>query len=196
MGSTLVSTGDRVVNDNGLKVGVIGAYNLPIIEWTREIDTDTPKPGYLLRAKAGAGGEDKVQSADLKGVNAYAFSEVDFGLIADCNTAYAAGDEIPIIPNNMNDGAILRNVHCADPAGNVNSMTRMTISGTAGLLLQVVEATLQTGSSAGGIFQTITVGTLGAAGTYILPRIHAVQLYYLGDTHAAYQDVMAIVWGG
>ena len=166
------------------------------MEWTREIDTDTPKPGYLLRTKAGAGGEDKVQNEDTKGVNVIGFSELDKGQVADCDTAYAAGDEIPIIPSCLNVGAILRNVHCADPAGNVNSMTRMTISGTAGLLLQVVEATLQTGSSTGGIFQTITVGTLGAAGTYILPRVYAVQLYYLADTHAAYQDVMAIVFGG
>lgn len=196
VGSTIVESGDRILNDNGLKCGVIGAYNLPIIEWTRLIDTDTPKPGYFLRTKAGSGGEDSVQDLDLKGTNFIGMSETDFGQVATSDTAYAAGDEIPIIPSCMNPGALLRNIHFCDPTAAYNSEQPVTVGSTAGTGIPVIEATLQTGSSAGGLFQTITVATLGAAGTYILPRIFGRMLYYGADPSAAFQDAMSLVHGG
>lgn len=195
MGATIVSTGDRIENDNYREVGVIGAYNLPIVNWTRLIDTDTPKPGYILQWKAGADGEDAVQDLDLKGEDGIAFSEVDFGLVATCNTAYAATDEIPIIPLNMNPGALLRNVHSSAPGAAVNAGARMTVGGTAGTLVQVTEMTFETGSSTGGYqHQVNTLGTNAAAGTYNLSRIYAAQLYYLVNPSAAYQDCMSIIW--
>jgi hypothetical protein len=195
MGATLVSTGDRIANDNNKKVGVIGAYNLPIVEWTRLIDTDTPKPGYTLQWKAGAGGEDSVQDLDIKGEDGIAFAEFDPGLVANCDTAYAATDEIPIIPFMMNPGAICRNVHCANPASDINAGASMTISGTAGLLILVVEMAMETGSATGGYqFQVNTLGTNAAAGTYNLSRVYATAMYFLTDPSAAYQDVHSIVW--
>lgn len=196
MGATLVSTGDRIPNNNLHKVGVLGAYNLPIVEWTRLIDTDTPKPGYTLQWKAGAGGEDSVQDLDLLGEDGIAFAELDRGLVASCATAYAATDEIPIIPFFLNPGAICRNIHCGDPGVNVAAGTSMTgDDGTAGLLMPVVEATLAPTSTPTLFgYETLTLGTNGASGTFILSRIYAVAMYYLTNPSAAYQDVHSIVW--
>lgn len=194
MGATLVSTGDRISNNNYMKVGVLGAYNLPIVEWTRLIDTDTPKPGYILQWKAGAGGEDVVQMLDVKEDVGIAFSEFDPGLVATCNTAYAATDEIPIIPIFLNPGAILRNVHCCDPTANVNAGDSYSSGTTSGLLSLCIEATLASTTGTTYAFSTATLGTAGTGGTFILSRVYAVQMYYLVNPSAAYQDVVSIVW--
>ena len=199
VGSTLVSTGDRIQNDNYLKVGVLGAYNLPLVEWTREVVTDTPAPGMCGMPATGAGGEDKRQLCDDKDPRGDCFFEIDFAQISTCasTSTYTAADEAPIIPFLMNKGAICRNIHMIDPAANVNANTLLcTSSGTQGYLKTVTEMTFETGSATGGYqYQTNTWGTNAAAGTYGLDffRTKALQLYYLADPNANYQDVVAIL---
>ena len=88
VGPTLVSEGDRIDNDNYKKVGVLGAYNMPIVEWTRTLVTDTPAPGMTLQIPSGAGGEDKRSKADDKSITADSFLEVDFAQVASCAIAH------------------------------------------------------------------------------------------------------------
>jgi len=198
VGPTLKSEGDRVDNDNYKKVGVLGMYNLPIIEWTRELVTDTPAPGMTLEPPTGAGGEDKRRKVDDKSARGDSFLEVDFAQVANCavGSVYAAGDEVPIIPFNMNRGAICRNIHCKDPGGNVDPQSPLCSSGTSGILALVVERTLVTNSTDGLFaFQVITNGTNATAGTFSLDwlRTLAMQLYYLADPSGVYQDVVSIL---
>ena len=197
MGATLVSTGDRIDNDNLKKVGVYGAYNLPIIEWTYEIKAgNTPKPGMHVAPDTGAAGEDDIITGVDKSLISFAFSELDRGQIANCNTAYTAGDEIPVIPFCVNVGALLRNVHIADPAANVDAMIPLcTSSGTSGLIKNVTEATLVASTTERYEFQTATLGTNAAAGTYIADflRTIAIQRYYIANPSANRQDVVSIL---
>ena len=198
VGPTLKSEGDRVDNDNYKKVGVLGAYNMPIVEWTRTLITDTPAPGMTLEPPTGAAGEDTRRKVDDKSARGDSFLEIDFAQVANCavGSVYAAGDEVPIIPFHMNRGAICRNIHMADPDGNVDPMSPLTSSGTSGILALVVERTLITGSTDGGFaFQVITNGTNAAAGTFSLDwlRTYAMQMYYLADPSGVYQDVVFIL---
>ena len=197
MGATLVSTGDRIDNDNLKKVGVYGAYNLPIVEWTYEIKAgSTPKPGMHVQPDTGAAGEDDIVTGVDKTPIAFAFTELDKAQIANCDTAYTAGDEIPVIPFCVNVGALLRNVHIADPAANVDAMKPLcTSSGTAGLVKNVTEATLVSSTGTHYYFQTSTLGTNAAAGTFIEDylRTIAMQRYYIANPSAARQDVVSIL---
>lgn len=196
VGPTLISTGDKVDNDNSKKVGVLGAYNLPIVEWSRELETDAAHPGETLMPATGAGGEDHRQLVDDKDHAADSFCEFDPGQIADCSKDYTAGEDIPIIPFFLNSGGICRNIQCVDPAGAVEPMTPLsTSSGTSGSLKVVTEPTLKsTGTPYG--FQSSTAGLNDATGQMLLiqQRIPAIQLYYLADPNAAYTDVVAIRW--
>lgn len=198
VGPNLISEGDRVDNDNSKKVGVLGAYNMPIVEWTRELVTDTPAPGMTLEPPTGAAGEDKRRKVDDKSPRGDSFLELDLAQVASCavGSVYEAGDEVPIIPFHMNRGAICRNIHCADPAGNVDPMSPFTSSGTSGILALVVERTLETNSTDGGFcFGSITNGTNSSTGTFGLDwlRTYAMQLYYLADPSGVYQDVFFIL---
>lgn len=196
VGSALVGTGDRVDNDNNKKVGVLGAYNLPIVERTLETVTDTVYPGMLCMHPTGAGGEDKLQLCDDKDTRGIAFAEVDFAQLSNCTGGYTAADEIPCIFLPFNNGAILRNVHLVNPAANINATASLTSSsGTQGKLKEITEATFETGSSTGGYqWQVNTLGTNAAAGTFILPRIYAKLAYYAADGSADFTDVVYAVW--
>lgn len=197
-GTTIVSSGDRIDNNNKKKVAVLGAYNLPMIEWTREVVTDTPAPGMTGMPPTGAGGEDKRSLCDDKDPRGDCFFEVDFGLVAGCAAAnvYAALDEVPIIPFNMNIGALCRNIHMIDPAGNVEARKPVcTSSGTQGYLKIVTELTFAVDSDTHYAFQVNTAGTNAAAGTYLMDflRTKAIHAYYLTDPNANYQDVVIIL---
>ena len=197
VGPTIVESGDRIDNHNKKKVGVLGIYNLPIIEWTRELVTDSAHAGETLMPPTGAGGEDKRQLAADKDHRANAFMEWDPGQTVGVSTDQAAGDEILILPFNMNKGAFCRNIQFVDPGGAVNAETPVcTSSGTNGSLQVVTEMTFENGSAESGFqFQIGTWGTNAAAGTYGLDfkRVVAVFAYYLADPSAACTDVVYIL---
>jgi hypothetical protein len=200
VGPTLVSTGDRVDNDNLKKVGVLGAYNLPIIEWTRELVTDSAHAGETLMPPTGAGGEDKRQLADDKTTRCDSIMEWDPGQAAGVSTDQAAGDEIIILPLNMNTGAIFRNVQHADPNANVDAMSPLcTISGAQGSLDTAIEATLSN-STPYGFHKSATAwglnpenGTISSM-TIDALRTIAMKAYYIADPGAAYTDVIIVRW--
>jgi hypothetical protein len=196
MGSTLKPTGDKVTNDNGKMCGVKGAYNLPIVYEDAELYTAmTPYPGYTLAPYQSSDGEDYVITCPDKASYACAFAEFDPGQVASCLTAYAAGDNIPIIRFPLNNGAICRNIAIANPAANLNPYTSLcTGSGTAGLIKHVTEPTLAEEADNLGFNAAATVGANGASGTTIISRIVAVLNYYLANPAANTRDVVTICW--
>ena len=197
VGPTIVESGDRIDNHNMKKVGVLGMYNLPIIEWTRELVTDSAHAGETLMPPTGAGGEDKRQLSADKSFRANAFMEWDPGQTAGVSTDQAAGDDILILPFNLNRGAFCRNIQFVDPGGLVDAeMPACTSSGTAGALQIVTEATFINGSATGGFqYQNATWGTNAAAGNLDLNfrRIVAQLAYYLADPSAAFSDIVYIL---
>lgn len=197
VGPTIVESGDRIDNDNKKKVGVLGMYNFPLIEWTRELKTDSAHAGENLMPPTGAGGEDYRQLAADKSPRANAFMEWDPGQAAGVSTDQAAGDTIIIIPHNMNKGAFCRNIPIVTPGGNVDAETTLcTGSGTAGSLDVVTEATFINASASGGfVYQNATWGTNAAAGNMDLNsrRLVAALAYYLANPSAAFLDVVYIL---
>lgn len=198
-GPTLVSTGDRIDNDNLKKVGVLGAYNLPLIEWTRELVTDSAHAGEILMPPTGAGGEDKRQLADDKTARADSIMEWDPAQSAGVSTDCAAADEIIILPFNMNVGALCRNIQCADPGQNVDPQTPLSTAdtGAQGSLKIAIEATLSNGTPYG-FHKSATSWGLnpqnGTISTMVMNHMRnvMVQVYYLADPNAAYTDVAYI----
>lgn len=198
MGSTIVSSGDRVKNDNNLPVFVMGAYRNGPVYIRRVLLTTAVHPGEGLTHPTGAGGEDSWLIHPDKSPSVIAIAELDKGKIADCTTDYTiTTDQVPGIMFNLNPGAILRNVQCVDPGGNVNALASMTSSsGTAGSFMPVTEATLINGSATSGFqFDDGTPGTNGTGGNFLLPRVYMRQAYYLADPNAAYTDVMYLLGG-
>lgn len=197
-GSTLVSGGDRIDNDNNKVCFAIGAYRLGPVYIPRELYTAmTPKPGFLLDMGPGAASVDEryYETAADGSALAYAISEFDKGMVANADTAYAAGDEIPGIPIHLNIGAMIRNMHCADPVGQAVSPNHAMTSksGTVGLIKAVTEPTLATEADNLGFNAGASVGDEGATGTTIIGRIYARQAYYLADPNNPYQDVVYLV---
>lgn len=133
MGSTIVYTGERIACDDTQTVFVHGAYNLgPVLE-NREIETAAIHPGEGVEHDKGAGGEDTYTLHTDASYTYYGIMEIDFGMIADCSTDYATGDDAPAIPYHMNPGAYVRNIVCVDPGAAVEPDSPLcTISGTAG----------------------------------------------------------------
>lgn len=77
--------------------------------------TATVKPGMPVIRGTGAGGEGTCAPSAGSSILVYGISEWDPKQIKDCNTAYASGDLIPVIPIYGNEGTILRNLHITDP---------------------------------------------------------------------------------
>ncbi len=195
VGPTIKVEGDRVDNNNKKKVGVLGAYNLSIIEITRELVTDSAHAGEFLMPPTGAGGEDKRQLCDDKSPRGDSWVEWDPAQSAGVSTDHTAADEIITLPIRLNRGALLRNVQCIDPAGNVDSMTPLcTSSGTQGALMVVTELTFAVDSDTHYAFQTNTAGTNAAAGDFLINwlRTPAIQQYYLADPNANYLTVVEV----
>lgn len=198
VGPTLTSTGDRVDNDNLKKVGVLGAYNLPLIEWSRELVTDSAHAGEILMPPTGAGGEDKRQLCDVKDPRGDSIMEWDPGQAAGVSTDQAAADEIIILPFHMNIGAVCRNVQCEDPGQNVDPQTLLRVgANTQGSLLIAIEATLSATTPYGFHKSASTWGLNpqnGTISTTVIDhfRDKMVQMYYLADPNAAYTDVAYI----
>lgn len=75
----------------------------------------TVKPGMPVIRGTGAGGEGTCTGSAGTSHMVYAISEWDPKQIANCNTTYASGDLIPVIPLFGNEGTIVRNIHITDP---------------------------------------------------------------------------------
>jgi hypothetical protein len=198
VGSSLKDTGDRIDNDLYKKIGVKGAYNLPIVEETFEVVTDEPTPGMGGMPATGAGGEDKRQLADDKSPRCDGIFELDKAQINKCDDNYEAGNEVPYIRFGLNPGAILRNIPCVDPTGtDVDPLTPLvTSSGTQGKFMIAKETNLAAESGSGGyVLETNTMGTNGTDGTFILDWLRAplMQLYFLSDPDGAYRDIAQVI---
>lgn len=199
IGATLVSSGDRVDNDILKKIAVKGAYNLPTIEETFEVITDTCYPGWSGEPPTGAAGEDTRRLADDKSIRCDGIFELDYDQMANCDVGYAAADEALYIRFGNNPGAILRNIKCVDPTTrDIPAMgTMTTASGTQGQFMLVLEAVLEasnTGTTEAFAAATV-VGPSGVGGVQILTarQCPLVQLYFLTDPSAAYRDVMRVI---
>lgn len=193
MGSTIVSTGERISCDDSMTVFVHGAYNLGAVLENRELETAAAHPGEGLEHDKGAGGEDTYTLHTSGSATPYGVAEIDFAQIADCSTDYATGDDIPGIPYHMNPGAYLRNIVCVDPTQAVEPDSWLTnVSGTAGAFKVLIEATLvdPTGSGTGEAFPS---GSSAASeGNQFAPRKNLRQAYYLADPSDAYDTVAYI----
>ena len=199
MPTTIVSTGDRIDNDIYKLIFVKGAYNQGPVYENREIKAgSTPTPGMGIEHDAGAGAEDDYVTGIDKSPDWYAIAEFDPGQIATNGTAYAALDLIDGIPFHMNPGAYCRNIQMADPGGAVDCDLALTsASGTAGLFQVVTEATLETGSTAGGfVFGTMALGENASTGNFILSRVYMRRAYYTVDPSATMVDVAYITGCG
>ena len=199
IGATLVSGGSRIDNDILKNVAVKGAYNLPTIEETFEVITDTCYPGWGGEPPTGADGENTRRLCDDKSARGDGVFELDLDQIANCDVGYVATDEAKYIRFGLNPGAFLRNIKCVDPVGvDVEPLSVMTTaSGTQGQFMIAKEPILA--SSATGTTEsfaaTTIVGANAAVGTHILTfmRCRLFQLYFLTDPSAAYRDVMQIL---
>jgi hypothetical protein len=197
MGSTLVSTGERIAIDNLKHVFVHGAYNLGPVYENREIITTTFHPGEHIMHVATAGGEDNYVIGTDKTPYSYGVAEIDFLQISSCATDYTLADDIPGIPYHMNFGAYLRNIQCADPAGSDVSPDEplSTDSGTAGSYIAYHTETTMVDSDT-------SDGEAYAAGVVISDkeaaqkvRTFLKQAYFLTDPSAVYTTVAYIVSG-
>ena len=75
----------------------------------------TVKPGMPIIRGTGAGGEGTCTTTAGTSKVVFGISEWDPLQIANCNTTYATGDLIPVIPLAGNSGVICRNLHITDP---------------------------------------------------------------------------------
>ena len=196
MGSTIVSTGERIACDDTMTVFVHGAYNLgPVLE-NREVETAAIHPGEGVEHDKGAGGEDSYTLHTDGSATAYGVCELDEGQIADCSVDYATGDDVPAIPYHMNPGAYLRNIVCVDPLAAVEPDWPLhTKSGTAGAFIVVLETTfVDSDTSDGEAFGAGVV--VGDKTSHIINRAPLRQAYYLADPNAAYDTVAYICNSG
>ena len=194
MGSTIVSTGDRVDCNDLLPVFVHGAYNLGPVITVLELSTTAVHPGEGLSHPTGAGGEDSYLIHPDECISPVAIAEIDFNQISSCATDYAVGDEIPGIMYHWNPGALLRNVVCVDQVGDVADAGKLltTSSGTAGAFKILTEVALvdPAGSGTGEAFNSGV--TWGDMGSLHHNRTPLRQAYYQADASAAY-DVVAYI---
>lgn len=187
-GSTIKPSHEKYVVDANKIIFVKGAYNLgPVYEWKQLKAGNTPTPGMAVSHDSGSAGEDDYITGVDKGPAWYGLAEFDPKQIADCETAYVAGDEIPCLPFHLDPGAICQGVAIEDPTTNIEADDGLcSSSGTSGLFDQVVEMTMANSSAAGkGCFPNKTWGTEGANGTYHYSRIYMRAAYYLTDPGAA-----------
>jgi hypothetical protein len=194
MGSTIVSTGERIKCDDTMTVFVHGAYNLGPIYENREVETAAIHPGEGIEHDKGAGGEDSYTLHTARSATGYGIAEVDFGQIASCATDYATGDDIPGIPYHMNPGAYVRNIVCVDPTANVEPDQAIIISpATAGAFIPLIEVALASSTGANEAFNAAAV--IGDAAAIFAGRSPLRQAYYLADPSNAFDTVAYIVGG-
>lgn len=191
--TAVTSSGTRLVNSNTKPVFVQGAYREGPVYENRTIKTGiTLYAGYGIQHDTGADGEDEwILMADKSAV-CYGVLELDLGLISIMTTAYtAATDLVDAIPWRLNPCCVLQSVALANPAANIDADIAITSSsGTAGMFKAVTEATLLNSFTSTYCFQTGTLGTNAAAGTFVLPRVYGRTLYYKANPAADYRDLI------
>jgi hypothetical protein len=198
MGSTLVSTGDRIDNDINKICFVIGAYRQGPVYENRNLSTTAAHPGEHVDHVATAGGEDYFIIGPDATCYSYGILELDKGIIATTATDYTfATDEPPAIPYHLNPGAYLRNVQFVDPVSSDVSPDEpaCTISGTAGAFIShhTGDTFVDSDTSDGEAFSAgTTEATIGAQTRSRLPIRSA---YFLSDPSDAYTDVVYL-WPG
>jgi hypothetical protein len=196
MGSTIVSTGTRIVCDDTMTVFVHGAYNLGAVLESRETGTDSIHPGEGIEHDKGAAGANLYTLHTGKSATAYGLAEIDFGMIADCSVDYPAGDEIPGIPYHMNPGAYVRNIVCVDPTANIEPDQQLIIDpSTVGAFIPLIEEALVDPAGAGTGEAFISGATIGAAAAIFANRSPMRAAYYLTDPNAAV-DIVAYITHG
>ena len=194
VGATLVSTGERIVNNNLDICFVHGAYNQGAIYESREIITTAMHAGEIAAHVQTAGGEDNWLIMPDKSRNPYCILEWDEGLTVGVSTDYDIGNDVKAIPFHFNPGAICRNIQCVDPSGQdvTPDHPLHTNSGEAGSLKAITEAALV--SSATGTTEAFGAGaTTGDEIATIANRTPMKQSYFLTDPSAAYTTVAYIL---
>ena len=137
MGSTLKPGGSRAVCDIHKTIFVMGAYGLgPVIE-NFEVVTAGFIPGMTVDPLTTVGLEEQCTIGANASVVVIGIAEVDFGVLADTDTAYVATDSVPILKPHWNPGALLRNLARVTAAAPTHPGDYWgTTSGTAGRLDQ------------------------------------------------------------
>jgi len=197
MGSTIVSTGEKISCDDTMTVFVHGAYNLgPVLE-NRLLSTTAAHPGVHVSHVTTAGGEDYFIIGPDATADSYGILEVDFALIADCSVDYThTTDNVPAIPYHLNPGAYLRNIVCVDPVSSDVSPDQLlcTVSGTAGAFIaHHTEMTMATEADNEGWPAGTTSAALAAQ---LWDRCPLRQAYFLTDPSLAYDTVAYICYSG
>lgn len=185
---TLTDDNKHFASDANKKVGAWhpnGEFN---IEWL-ETTSANIKPGMAVTRATGAAGEKYCTEAGNDTSLAYGIAEFDPTQIADCDTAYASGDLIPVIPFAYNQGAICRNVVLADPGAAVNADDPLCCE-ASGQFGVATEATLidEDGNGITSAFNDAggptVAGTNGANGATIHNRVYMKNQYYFADPGA------------
>ncbi len=195
VGATLVSTGERIENNNLDICFVHGAYNLGGILEAREIITTAMHAGEIAAHVQTAGGEDNWLIMPDKSKNPYCILEWDEGLTVGVSTDYEIGNDVKAIPFHRNPGALIRNVQCSDPTGQdvTPDHPLHTNSGTPGALKAITEAVLVDPAGAG-TGEAFTSGVVvGDEGSCIVNRTPMKQAYFLADPNGAYTTVAYIL---
>ena len=194
MGSTIVSTGERIACDDSMTIFVHGAYNLGAVLENRETGTDSIHPGEGIEHDKGADGEDLYTLHTVRSATMYGVAEVDFGQIADCSVDYPAGDDIPAIPYHMNPGAYLRNIVLVDPTAAIEPDQQLILDPTeAGSFIPLIEVALV--SSNTGTTEAFDAAiVIGDAGAIFAGRSPMRAAYYLADPQGAV-DIVAYITG-
>ena len=137
MGSTLKPGGRRAVVDIHKTIFVMGAYGLGSVLENFEVVTAGFQPGMTVDPLATVGLEEQCTIGANASVVAIGIAEVDFGVLASCDVAYALTDSAPILKPHWNPGALLRNLARVTAAGDTHPGDYWgTTSGTAGRLDQ------------------------------------------------------------
>ena len=137
MGSTLKPGGSRAVCDIHKTIFVQGAYNLgPVLE-NFEVVTTGFIPGMTVDPLPTVGLEEQCTIGANASVVVIGIAEIDFGVLADTDTAYVATDSAPILKPHWNPGALLRNLARVTALGDTHPGDYWgTTSGVAGRLDQ------------------------------------------------------------
>lgn len=194
MSGTLVSTGERIANDNLDICFVQGAYNLGPVYESREIITTAVHAGEHVAHVTTTGGEDNYIIGPDATPDSYAILEWDPGLVAGVSTDYATGDDVKGIPYHLNPGAYMRNIQCVDPNNSDVSPDEHlhTKSGAAGsFIAHHTEDTFVDSDDADG--EAFSAGVLvGDLFSHIKSRSPLRQAYFLTDPSAVYTTVAYI----
>ena len=192
VGSTLVSTGERIACDDTMIIFAHGAYNLGPVYESRYL-AEAMHPGEGLSHSTGADGEDNYILHIVRSAVAYGVCEIDFGMIADCTKDYTITvDAPPAIPYHMNPGAYLRNIVCVAPTAIINPDQCLLISrATAGAFIPLIEVALAS-SNTGTTESFPAAAVIGDAAATHAGRTPMRAAYGLADPSGAI-DIVAYI---